>query len=264
MSWLRLMEERIKQEHEHPHKNGGDPTHKRKNRVMALVAEMWPAYLIEIFVIILGIWVSLGLEQWRDNAREDKLEKVYEKNLLTDINTDLVSLKDCERNTANLLMGGRELAKFVASPSANKLSPDKATNDLQMVLGRPKFLTSDATFSDLKSSGNLHLLKNIHLKNLLFSYYSTAQGIKEMQDAEQQATITVTGPYFFKHFDLSSTGKPISQQELQTLLNDREFSNNLQLRIHNREELAHGYLRAGSLAKEIRKELGGPADDYPE
>ena len=46
---------------------------------------------------------------------------------------------------------------------------------------RPKFTTRDATFSDLKSSGNLHLLKDIGLKNSLFAYYNVAQNIKDLQ-----------------------------------------------------------------------------------
>src|ERR1700730_3843372 len=41
----------------------GRETHK----VQKLIKEMWPAYLIEIFVIILGISITLALEEWRDH-----------------------------------------------------------------------------------------------------------------------------------------------------------------------------------------------------
>lgn len=256
MSWLRLMEERIKQEHEHPHHSGGKTPHKKKNRVLELIAEMWPAYLIEILVIILGIWITLGLEQWRENGKEEKLEKVYQKNLLADINTDLGSLKYNIGNTQIILAEGNELLNFIKDPVKNPIEAGKADSDLQGVLGRPRFITSDATFSDLKNSGNLKLLKDIHLKSLLFSYYSLAQGIKEVQDAEQQATIIVTGPYFFKHFAMGNIGKQvISQQDLQKLPDDTEFGNNLLLRIHSRSELLEGYQRAATLANELKKAL---------
>jgi hypothetical protein len=55
--------------------------------------------------------------------------------------------------------------------------------------------SSDATFSDLKSSGNLHLIKDIQLKNLLLPLQSDA-GYQGMQDAEQLATISLSGNYF--------------------------------------------------------------------
>src|SRR5579871_6674651 len=103
MSWLRLMEERIKREH-HDKKAGATP-HK-KNRVTELLVEMWPAYLIEIFVIIIGIWITVAVEQWRDNSKEARLEKVYQKNLLRDINTDEQSLKYTIDNTHAMLACG--------------------------------------------------------------------------------------------------------------------------------------------------------------
>jgi len=255
MSWLRLMEERIKREHHEPAKKHGE-TAAKKNKVAELLVEMWPAYLIEILVIIVGIWITFAVEQWRDNGKEAQLEKVYQKNLLADINADLLSLKYSVDNTQILLKQGNELLQFIKDPQANAVSPAKADSDLQVILSRPKFITADATFSDLKNSGNLHLLSDIHLKNLLFSYYSMAQNIKEAQDAEQQATIIITGPYFFKHFAMGNIGNHgINVQQLKSLANDAEFGNNLLLRLHNRSELLDGYHKADSLAIEVKKVL---------
>lgn len=250
------MEERIKREQHHPVKKSGETTHKKHNRVAELLLEMWPAYLIEILVIIIGIWITFAVEQWRDNSKEAELEKVYQKNLLADINTDQQSLKYSIDNTRVILADGNELLNFIKQPNTDPLSPARADSDLQNILSRPKFITSDATFSDLKSSGNLRLLKDIHLKNLLFSYYGVAQGIKETQDAEQQATIVITGPYFFKHFAMGNIGNHgINAQQLKSLTTDAEFGNNLLLRIHNRTELLDGYRKADSLAAEVKKVL---------
>lgn len=41
---------------------------RKKNRVLNLLNEMWPAYLIEVVVIIVGISITLVLEEWRDNS----------------------------------------------------------------------------------------------------------------------------------------------------------------------------------------------------
>jgi len=250
------MEQRIKQEHQHSQKNDGKTVHKQKNRVMELIAEMWPAYLIEIFVIILGIWITLALEQWRDNGKENQLEKIYQKNLLSDVSTDLSELKSVIEETQNILKKDTRMLDFVKDPAKNPVTVTEAESDLQAILARPKFITSDATFSDLKNSGNLRLLKDIHLKNLLFSYYNIARDIKEVQDAEQQTTIVITGPYFIKHFAFSDIGKQgISQQELQRLSGDIEFDNNLLLRRHNRSELLEGYQKANKLAGELKQTL---------
>jgi type II secretory pathway pseudopilin PulG len=233
--------------------------HSKKHRVRTLIREMWPAYLIEVLVIILGISITLALEEWRDNSKEAQLERIYRRNLLGDIETDLQSLKYATENTRQLLEKGGQLLKFVQDPVKNPLSLPQMDAALQSVLGRPNFASGDATFSDLKSSGNLHLIKDIRLKSLLFAYYSQAQTIRAAQDAEQQATIVISGPYFLKRFPLlgnSATAPALAgNQELRALPTDVEFGNNVFLRVTNREELLTDYQKADSLAIQLKNAL---------
>jgi len=270
MSWLRLMEEKIKETGsaeenkgdesaaEMPGKEVPKTTAGKKHRVRELIRDMWPAYLIEILVIILGISITLALEEWRDHSKEKELETIYQKNLLSDIEVDLQSLKYTIGSTQQIISKGEELLAFINSPREKPISPGQAEADLRQILQRPKFISSDATFSDLKSSGNLHLLKDLRLKNLLFAYYNMAQNIKEVQDAEQQATIVISGAYFLKRVPLSTTGSkasPINDQSLQTLAGDIEFRNNVILRVDNRRELLIGYQKADSLVTQVRRAL---------
>jgi hypothetical protein len=257
------MEEKIKEGGEGG-EGGAPPTpaapppasgHHGKRKVMKLIEEMWPAYLIEIFVIILGISITLALEEWRDKSKESELAAIYEKNLLADVDVDLASLKHVEQSTTELVSKGDELLEFIKDPSVNSLTSSRADSDIRAIIGRTKFISSDATFSDLKNSGNLHLLGDIQLKNLLFAYYSLAQIIKETQDAEQQATIIISGPYFLKHFPLSGDAGPqpvMDPQQLQTLSRDVEFGNNVLLRVENRKELLEDYKMADSLGGRLR------------
>ena len=137
-------------------------------------------------------------------------------------------------------------------------TPDKYTADVRAIIERPKFISNDATFSDLKSSGNLHLIKDIQLKNLIFAYYSVTQNIRDNQDAEQQATIPLSGAYFLKHITLNDPGNEPSgnnQDEIAGLDNNIEFSNNVLLRVSNRRELLSIYEKADSLAVQLKNEL---------
>jgi hypothetical protein len=229
-----------------------------KHKVYHLIREMWPAYLIEVLVIILGISITLALEEWRDNSKEEKTERIYQKNLLTDIDTDLQSLKIITESTQGLLVKADRLLGFIKNPGVNTLLPGQLYSDVGGILGRPNFISSDATFSDLKNSGNLHVLKDIQLKNLLFAYYNQVQVIREIQDAEQQATITISGPYFFKRFPLGDAGNQqpgMSSTELQDLSKNIEFGNNVLLRVNNRQELLERYQRAILLGTQLKKSL---------
>ena len=228
MSWLRLIEESMKG---------------KGNKLGHLIREMWAAYLIEILVIILGISITLALEEWRDHDRERRLEQIYLGNLRTDVDADIRSLDSTGAETSVLLQHGDALLHPVRGSAWRK--------DVRAILGRPRFISQDATFLDLKSSGNLHLLEDIALKNLLFAYYDMTQFIKEDQDAEQQATIVIGGPYFLKHFDLDETDTLPAEAPPK----DVEFRNNVLLRVNTRKELLGIYQSTDSLARRLREAL---------
>jgi len=260
MSWLRLMEESIKENESAADMESGaipTPATRKKHSVSGLIRDMWPAYVIEIFVIILGISVSLALEQWQERNKETRLENIYLNNLLVDVEVDLQSLRDVTLNTQKILDRGNELLGYAGNP-AKDISSKKLYADVRSILGRPKFLSSDATFSDLKSSGNIQLLKDIQLKNLLFAYYNQTQSIKEVQDAEQLATITLSGSYFLKRFPIDDSDSLLTKSlpdDTMSQIKNFEFGNNVLLRVLTRKELLQDYQRADSLAIQLKNKL---------
>lgn len=227
----------------------------KKNRVLHLLSEMWPAYLIEVVVIILGISITLVLEEWRDKGKEEKLAAVYKSNLATDIGADEKSLQYAISGTGEILKAGREIDSFVRDPEGHELSIGRLNKDVRGLLSRPKFLSQDATFSDLKSSGNLHLITDLNLKNLLFTYYSKTANIRETQDAEQQATITLSGRYFLQLFSMDDSAAVPGIHDpggLRSLGRNIEFRNNVLMRVSNRTELLTLYKEAEELASRLR------------
>src|SRR3954468_8021708 len=149
MSWLRLMEEKIQEDEsvEIPGESATiqSPSVPHKKRTFSgLIKEMWPAYLIEIIVIILGISITLALEEWRDNSKENHLERIYLKNLQTDIGADLKSLSLAIDGTKLLLQRGNELLDYARSADNKNISPGQVNEGVRAILGRPNFITSNA------------------------------------------------------------------------------------------------------------------------
>ena len=267
MSWLRLIEERMKAKTPDvtaagdfvPGESAPKPKARTGARFRHLISEMWPAYLIEVVVIIMGISITLALEEWRAGSKENKLENVYRANLLADIDADLKALQYASATTTTLIKHGEAILNYEKGSPAHSLSDTAFTADLRSILQRPKFIPHDATFAELKSSGNLHLIKDIDLKWLLFDYYNKAQVIKEVQDAEQQATITLVGPYFVQRFQMDAglEDSPARHQgEGPTAFaNDVQFRNLVLLRVSTRKELLADYKAADSLATKLKSAL---------
>ncbi len=123
------------------------------------------------------------------------------------------------------------------------------------ILERPKFISADATFTDLRSSGNVHLIRDMQLKNLIFSYYNETEKIRENQRAEEEATITLSGNYFLKRFPLEDSLRFSQNLQVKETINPVEFLNNVLLRVSNRKELLLIYKKADSLGNLLQTKL---------
>jgi hypothetical protein len=257
MSWLRLMEESIRKKERFPATNSQKKSGK-EHKVLQLIREMWPAYVIEVLVITLGISITIAMEKWRDDVKEQQLEKIYVQNLASNINADQTLLISVIQRTDKIIEKGSQLMFFLQNPKNSPDAADGISEDVRAILDRPKFQANDATFSDLKSSGNLHLIEDIELKNILFSYYTTTESIKEVQNAEQMATINISGPFFLKRFSLAEPENVTQNRNIKNnagLLRSVEFKNNVSLRVENRRELLSLYKHALYLSKQLDKQL---------
>ncbi len=78
-----------------------------------------------------------------------------------------------------------------------------------------------------------------------------------MQDAEQLATINLSGPYFLKTFQMddANTQTYFRPDEINTLSKSFEFNNNVLLRVLNRKELLALYQKTDSIAGRLEAAL---------
>ena len=139
------------------------------------------------------------------------------------------------------------------------MTPDQAISDIRDVMRRPNFIARDATFSELRSTGNLQLLRNRPLKNALFEYYKDYGMITKVENAEREVANSVTVTYLMHHLSLKALTrnevKPAQAAEVTRLLGETEFGNHVTVRLLNRRELLGNYQEMRALGKEITVSL---------
>jgi hypothetical protein len=176
-------------------------------------------------------------------------------NLAADIESDRSSLHYAVLSTDSLLRQGEEIRQFVKDPDGHALPPARINEDVRKLLERPNFLAHDATFSNLKSSGNIHLIKDVTLNWLLFSYYSKAENLHRIQEAEQQATIEVNAAYFLQWFAMDgSDDAPIFRNPggIKALAANVQFRNQVESRVAKRKELQSLYTGMDAMAAKLQ------------
>jgi uncharacterized membrane protein YgaE (UPF0421/DUF939 family) len=119
----------------------------------------------EIILVVIGILIALQVNNWNEIRKERLVEIKYLKNLKHDLqsdSTDLVYYKNIRVGQANAAQELIKLAKTKNVSDVFKLDSLYTTVALWW-----EFVPNNNTFEELRSSGNLKLLRNDTIKNLL-------------------------------------------------------------------------------------------------
>ncbi|MBC7893698.1 MAG: hypothetical protein H7Y12_15880 [Sphingobacteriaceae bacterium] len=231
-----------------PRTGRGSPP--RRGSIAHLLREKWAEYLVEILVIIFSISASFALDEWKDNRSKRELEQAYLNGLSTDLKTDSTHLIEVITETEVIVGKARELVK-----EGRSLQSAEFLNDVRYIFNRPRFVAEDATFSDLKSSGNFQVLRDFALKNALFGYYREYVSTEMVEAAEHDATTGLVAPFMVKRLPLvtnRAASHGLSQPQVEALLNDMEFQNHVFVRQATREELLRDYRKLLKINAQIR------------
>lgn len=162
----------------------------RKIRQKLLHENRITRYLVyalgEIFLVVIGILIALQVNNWNEERKMNLLEVSYYESLLQDLRTDSIEYAFRKRNAGTNIDKMLNIIDFIDNDYdldgltmrdvmwRGVLYQD--TLALVMSLAQAGFLQFpqiyDNTIIDLKTTGNLKLLKNKTLKDNILFYYN--------------------------------------------------------------------------------------------
>ena len=131
----------------------------------------WKLALGELVIVALGVLLALWADQWMQARQEASLAVSYLERLHTDVEADLRSLRFSADQARNRLAITREVDGWLNDPDAAP-DPDSLVMKAHFagVLFPPTI--SKFTIDELKSTGDIRLLKNEGLKRQIADYYN--------------------------------------------------------------------------------------------
>ena len=164
----------------------------------------------EIALVVIGILIALQINIWNENRKSNEIKQYYLESLKNNITQDTIHINSRLTDLSHTI--------YVIDSLLN-LSPELSTNEsLSAILPSVLMNTFNmnietSTIEDLKSTGNLKLIEDKTLRNLLLVYYkdvgSQEKGLNSAVSAYARETI---GPYLMKNYGLAFIDENLSKE----------------------------------------------------
>lgn len=136
----------------------------------------WRLLLGEFVVIVVGVLLALWVDELREARKNAELEVQYLESLVTDLEADLVQFDETEawmrRQEA---AAATVLALYEGSPPAEDVADLVAAVETAGWQYFPSITRN--TIDDLKSTGNLRLIRDPEMRRGIAAYYRTVEEI---------------------------------------------------------------------------------------
>ena len=133
---------------------------------------------LELFLIFIGVLSALGVENYRESVADRKKEIEYlvafKGALQSDTATINLELVKCYQK----LKAASRLLELIENPSQRTEDIEDLVSSIIMLID-PLFNT--AIYEDIKSSGNLRLITNVELRNIIIQHYVAVNNLMERQ-----------------------------------------------------------------------------------
>lgn len=187
----------------------------------------------EIVLVVIGILIALQINNWNQSKKDQKLEQQYYCRLLEDVKQDYNNYNNSidllnEKNRSNNILLQRLLDDTMPLDS---ISPYILKSIKYSIRGSSA--TTDA-FEDIKSSGNLNIIKDFSVKNKLTSYYESLASTSYVIESNGKA---ITDKRFFESGDFISSGMIHLLEDFNTLDTSKVSFKTLKSKINFTEEV---------------------------
>ena len=140
----------------------------------ALRNQSWLTLVLELAVVVIGIFLGLQADSWNEARKDRVLEQQYLASLKADYQADIDELDESIALAKSRAQLGRVL---ISSIDKDRVEGDP--NEFiwavysSFLLNYPSY--TRATINDLLSTGNLQLIQDINLKAAIAEYYTNIE-----------------------------------------------------------------------------------------
>lgn len=150
-------------------------------RILTTLKKKWPEYLLEILVLVIGIYGAFALENWNQNRKARNAEIELLTNLKSDFEIRLAEIEDIQSVRQSLILNIDTLYQ-IADGSIAMPIPEKIDQLLSTLYVSYRFNDQFSALNMLFSTGGINELSSKNLRHLLIKWPWLVQEMIEEQD----------------------------------------------------------------------------------
>jgi hypothetical protein len=130
--------------------------------------------------VVIGILIALQINNWNENRKESQVEIKYLTNLKRDLQKDSIKLNTIKTIRLNKVSAAKKILYYAQqNHTSNIFEIDSLYIEVAYWL---EYVPNDNSFKELISSGNLNIIKNDTIKNLLLDLSNKNEEIVNDRD----------------------------------------------------------------------------------
>lgn len=140
----------------------------------SLKSQNYSNILIELFVVIIGVFLGIQVSNWNDSRIDQSRAHSYLERIRADLDADILNYRDRERFWEAVSRYGAIGLNYAETGKLEDLTEWDVLLAYFQASQLAQFYTTQTTYDELKSGGELGLIGDIALRNALAYYYTNA------------------------------------------------------------------------------------------
>jgi len=130
----------------------------------------------EILLVMVGILLALQVNTWNENRKNNTKEQQILNQLKEEYTANLLQLEQKMAHRKKMIAAANTVLQYIDEPV--NVNSDSLINKLNIYIGTP---TIEPIQNNLINSGDINLIKNKKLKQLLIHWPSEVLGVQEIE-----------------------------------------------------------------------------------
>ena len=138
----------------------------------------WTAIFLDFLIVVVGVFVGLQVSNWNDARSEEQRAKSYLLRLIDDVSDDVEMLEERKSFWARQLVLGQQALDAREALLTNRERAWEVIRAFHHASNSVPMNLRDGTYMEMINSGQLGLIKNTRLRDLLALYYANSWGVE--------------------------------------------------------------------------------------